>query len=147
MKRSAFAIFAARLASCASVRQSKVDVSAGYETQLTTDVTGRTIQLCVGYPAMAREQPQTCNFGMGSLARDATVAGVVQPLNGDPRLVGLAARAVEMLGLKRPTGPLPIHTLAPAMAAVPPVQIDLQITHNWHYDLYIGHFIDFLTRP
>jgi hypothetical protein len=64
-------------------------------------------QLGVRYPAMAKDQPQTCNFGMGSLARDATVAGVVQPLNGDPRLGGLAARAVEMLGLKRPTGPLP----------------------------------------
>lgn len=76
MKRSAFAIFAARLAACASVPQSKVDVSAGYETQLTTDVTGRMIQLGVRYPAMAREQPQTRNFGRESLASDAAVAGV-----------------------------------------------------------------------
>ncbi len=48
----------------------------------------------------------------------------VQPLNGDPRLVGLAARAVEMLGLRRPTGPFAIHKLAPATAAVLRPRID-----------------------
>jgi predicted dienelactone hydrolase len=51
------------------------DVSAGYETLRIADASGRPIQLDVWYPARAAEQAHSYNFGMGSVAQGAAVAG------------------------------------------------------------------------
>ena len=58
----------------------KADVSAGYDTQRIADVSGRLIQLDVWYPATAAEQAQSYNFGMGSVAKGAALAGGKLPV-------------------------------------------------------------------
>jgi predicted dienelactone hydrolase len=64
------------LAACATAQPpGKADVSAGYDAQRITSVDGRPIQLDIWYPTTAIEQPQNYNFGTGSAARTAAVAG------------------------------------------------------------------------
>ena len=81
MNRLAPALIAtALLAACATSPQPKADVSAGYDTQRITDAGGRQIQLDVWYPATAAEQAHSYNFGMGSVAQGAAVAGDRLPI-------------------------------------------------------------------
>jgi predicted dienelactone hydrolase len=68
------------LAACATTPQPKTDVSAGYSTQRIADVGGRQIQLDVWYPTTRAEQANNYNFGMGSVAMDAAVAGNKLPV-------------------------------------------------------------------
>ena len=87
LKRLASAIIASALiAACATTahpttpQQTGADVSAGYDTQRITDAGGRLIQLDVWYPTMAAEQAHSYNFGMGSVAKGAVVAGDKLPV-------------------------------------------------------------------
>jgi predicted dienelactone hydrolase len=73
-------IAAALLVACTTAPPPKADVSAGYDTQRIADADGRPIQLDVWYPAKAAEQAQSYNFGMGSVAKGAAVAGDKLPV-------------------------------------------------------------------
>lgn len=81
MKRLTFAIIAAAMAAaCATAPRPNTDVSAGYTTQRITNAEGRLIQLDLWYPTTAPEQVQNYNFGTGSVARSAAVAGDKLPV-------------------------------------------------------------------
>jgi predicted dienelactone hydrolase len=76
MKRTMIAVLAAALlAACATRPTPAPDMSAGYDSMRIADASGRPIQLDVWYPARASEQPHSYNFGMGSVAAGAPVAG------------------------------------------------------------------------
>lgn len=82
MNRVSFAVIAtALLAACATTpSHPKADVSAGYDTQRIADASGRLIQLDVWYPTIGAEQTLNYNFGMGSVAKGAAVAGEALPV-------------------------------------------------------------------
>jgi predicted dienelactone hydrolase len=82
MKRVTVLVLAiALLVACATTPpRPKADVSAGYDTQRIADANGRLIQLDVWYPTTATEQPHSYNFGIGSVAKGAAVAGDALPV-------------------------------------------------------------------
>jgi predicted dienelactone hydrolase len=82
MTRVTIAVFAtALLAACATTPpHPKADVSAGYDAERINDASGRMIQLDVWYPTNEVEQPHSYNFGTGSVAKDAAVAGAALPV-------------------------------------------------------------------
>ena len=71
---------AALLSACATTPLRRPDVSAGYESQRISDASGRPIQLDVWYPTNAAEEAHSYNFGAGSVANGAAVAGDKLPV-------------------------------------------------------------------
>ena len=68
------------LSACATTPLRRPDVSAGYESQRISDASGRPIQLDVWYPTTAAEEAHSYNFGAGSVAGSAAVAGDKLPV-------------------------------------------------------------------
>lgn len=68
------------LAACSTTPTPKPDVSAGYASQRITDANGRQIHLDVWYPSESAEVAHSYNFGSGSVAENAPVAGSNLPV-------------------------------------------------------------------